>query len=119
MSGRKHIQHYGADTAPTSVNFTATTGDTAIVAAQAGKRIVVHALSLCFADAGTITIETDDGDSTQAAISGVYRGAATGATIVLPWNPQGWFSTEVGDLLNALVATAASVSGDLTYTLQD
>ena len=93
----------------------ATSPDNTIVAAVAGKRIRV--LSLFGIAAGAVTVRfesTADG----AKLTGAMELAANRG-FTLPFNPEGWFQTVAGELLNMELGGAVSFDGALTYVLVD
>jgi hypothetical protein len=90
----------------------ATGGDNTLVAAVASKKVRVVSLYLC-ASGGANTIRFESGASGTAK-SGQMSIAANG-TLVLPYNPLGWFETGTNTLLNLELSAATSVDGGLTY----
>lgn len=84
-----------------------TTSDADLVAANTAKALRVTAAQLRFSAAGTITFKS--GSTTV----GVVQAEAAG-TVVLPYNPDGWFETAFGAKL-ASSAGAITVSGTITY----
>lgn len=84
-----------------------TTGDKTIVAAVAGKRIVVTNLVLTVATGNTVTWK-----SAAAAISGAISESYTTGD-----NELGILETLVGEALVLNLATTDLVSGHLTYVL--
>ena len=92
-----------------------------LVTAQAGKRIRVISLAM--------TYENITGDETYIFRTGAAGTALTGSfgdvsaaittgshVLVLPFNPCGWFQTNVGDLLElALGGTTPLADGCLTW----
>lgn len=89
----------------------ASSGDNTVVAAVAGYRIRVTSLFLVAAGAVTVRFESAAGGT---ALTGVMTVAANGI-LVLPYNPDGWFQTVAGELLNLELGGAVSVDGALTY----
>lgn len=92
---------------------TATSGDTTIVAAVAGRKIRVH--SYVLVGGGTVTARFESGAG-GGALSG-QMSLYFGAVIAAPHNPAGWFDTVAGELLNLELSGAESVDGHLTYSL--
>lgn len=90
----------------------ATSGDNTLVAAVTGKKLRV--LAAFFTMTGTaVTIRFESGAG-GTALTGQMT-PAQGQTIVLPYNPHGWFETAAGSLLNLELGGAQSVDGALTY----
>lgn len=90
----------------------ATSGDNTIVAAVTGKKIRV--LAAFFTMTGTaVTIRFESGAG-GTALTG-QMGPAAGQTIVLPFNPLGWFETAAATLLNMELSGAQSVDGAIIY----
>ncbi len=90
-------------------------GDNTLVAAVAGKRIRV--LSLFAITAGAVTVAFESAAS-GTALTGDMNVASKGS-IIMPFNPEGWFQTVAGELLNMELGGATSVDGCLTYVLVD
>ena len=79
---------------------------------MSGKKIRVLALFITMT--GTlVTIRFEDG-ADGTALTG-QMGPTAGQTIVLPFNPVGWFETSAATLLNMELSGAQSVDGALTY----
>ena len=90
----------------------ATSGNNTLVAAVTGKKI--RALAAFFTMTGTaVTIRFEDGAG-GTALTG-QMGPTAGQTIVLPFNPVGWFETSDATLLNLELSGAQSVDGSLVY----
>tara|TARA_R100001086_G_scaffold246499_1_gene178820 strand:- start:1479 stop:1832 length:354 start_codon:yes stop_codon:yes gene_type:complete len=90
----------------------ATNGNNTLVAAVTGKKIRV--LAAFFTMTGTaVTIRFEDGAG-GTALTG-QMGPTAGQTIVLPFNPVGWFETSDATLLNLELSDAQSVDGSLVY----
>ena len=90
----------------------ATSGNNTLVAAVTGKKIRV--LAAFFTMTGTaVTIRFEDGAG-GTALTG-QMGPTAGQTIVLPFNPVGWFETSASTLLNMELGGAQSVDGVLVY----
>ena len=90
-------------------------GDNTLVAAVADKRVRV--LSLFAVAAGAVTVAFESGAS-GTALTGDMNVGANG-NITMPFNPEGWFQTVAGELLNMELGGATSVDGCLTYVLVD
>lgn len=93
----------------------AASGDNTLVAAVSGKRIRV--VSLFLVASGAVTVAFESGAS-GTALTGDMNVGANG-NIVMPFNPEGWFQTVAGALLNMELGSATSVDGCLTYVLVD
>ena len=90
----------------------ASSGDNTLVAAVTGKKIRV--LAAFFTMTGTaVTIRFEDGAG-GTALTG-QMGPPAGQTIVLPFNPVGWFETSDATLLNMELSGSQSVDGALVY----
>lgn len=86
-------------------------GDNTIVAAVAGKRILV--LNFGFIVAAAVTVRFENGAG-GTALTGPMEVIANGGSI---WNfsEVGWFQTSVNTLLNLELSGAVSVGGALAY----
>lgn len=92
----------------------ATSGNNTIVLDTSGYKIRVLAASMTMTGtAVTIRFEST-GDGT--ALTGQMT-PTQGQTIVLPFNPVGWFETSAGHLLNMELGGGQSVDGALVYVL--
>lgn len=89
----------------------ATSGNNTIVAAVAGKKIRVLAVTLVGAGSVTARFESD-ADGT--ALTGQMTLAAS-TVVELGYNPAGWFETVSGELLNLELSGAVSVDGCIVY----
>ena len=89
----------------------ASSGDNTLVAAVEGKKIRVMAVFLKAAGAVVARFESAAGGT---ALTGQMTIAANG-DVTLPFNPEGWFETVAGELLNLELGGAVSVDGCLTY----
>jgi hypothetical protein len=90
----------------------ASTGDNTLVAAVTGKKIRVHALF--FVVAAAVVVRFESGAS-GTALTGQMTIPAEQPTLVLPYNPLGWFETAAGALLNLELGGNVSVDGALVY----
>ena len=90
----------------------ATSGNNTLVAAVSGKKIRVLALFATMTGSA-VTIRFEDGAG-GTALTG-QMGPTAGQTIVLPFNPVGWFETSAATLLNLELSGAQSVDGALVY----
>lgn len=86
-------------------------GASELVAATASKRVVVRALQLVVAGDVGVTFQSDGGPTD---ISGPQAFLANGG-IVLPYTPNGWFQTELGEALDIDLDAAVAVGGSLVY----
>jgi hypothetical protein len=87
-------------------------GDNELVAAVTGKTIRV--LAAFFTMTGTaVTIRFESGAG-GTALTGQMT-PAQGQTVVLPYNPHGWFETAAATALNLELGGAQSVDGGLVY----
>jgi hypothetical protein len=87
-------------------------GDNELVAAVTGKKIRV--LAAFFTMTGTaVTIRFESGAG-GTALTGQMT-PAQGQTVVLPYNPHGWFETAAATALNLELGGAQSVDGGLVY----
>ncbi len=93
----------------------ASSGDNTLVAAVAGKRIRV--VSLFLVASGAVAVAFESGAS-GTALTGQMNVGSKG-NVVMPFNPEGWFQTVAGALLNMELGGATSVDGCLTYVLVD
>jgi hypothetical protein len=90
----------------------ASSGDNTLVAAVTGKKLRV--LAAFFTMTGTaVTIRFESGAG-GTALTGQMT-PSQGQTIVLPFNPLGWFETAAAALLNLELGGAQSVDGALVY----
>ena len=96
----------------------AASGDNTIVAAVAAagtrpaKKIRVYALFMTMTGTA-VTARFEDGAGGTALTGQMTQ--TQGNTIVLPFNPLGWFETSAGTLLNLELGGAQSVDGGLVY----
>lgn len=94
----------------------ATSGNNTLVAAVTGKRIRV--LSAFLTMTGTAVTIRFESAADGTALTGQMT-PSQGQTILLPYNPHGWFETAASQLLNLELGGAQSVDGALTYVLID
>lgn len=92
---------------------TAAAGNTTLVAASAGKKVRVTAFLAVGAGATNITFQSGAGGT---ALTGAMPLAAS-TVIAAPDNPNGWFETAAGALLNLNNSAAIGVRGCLKYVL--
>lgn len=105
----------GSPSAVTAVSISAAgSGDNTLLAAQgAGNKIRVH--SLFYVSAGTTTVAFEDGAAGTALTGDMSHIAFTG--VVLPYNPDGWFTGGADTLLNMELSAAIQISGGFTYSV--
>ena len=96
---------------PNFVISGATSGDNTVIAAVTGKQFRIT--SLWFITAGAVDVRFESGAS-GTALTGIMSFAANGG-MVLPHNPDGWFTNAVSTLLNMELGGAVQVSGGGTY----
>ena len=89
----------------------AASGDNTLVAAVTGKKLRVLSLSLVSTAEQTVRFES--GASGTALTGQMELGA--NVPLVLPFNPEGWFETAAGALLNLELGGANAVAGSLSY----
>lgn len=90
---------------------TAGSGDTEIVAAVAGKRIVV--VNYVLISAGIVNVRWKSGSTNK---SGALPLVANSGAVV-PGDGR-WFSTGIGEALNLNLSAAIQVSGHLSYRFE-
>ena len=102
-----------------AVNFTrtafvnpTTATDTAVVAAVTNSRIRVHAVSVVTTIANNVLFK-----SATTAISATAPLAANGGYI-LPYSPEGWFTTAVGEALNFTTSAATACGCTVVYSVE-
>lgn len=88
-------------------------GNNTLVAAVTGKRIVVVSGFIMAAADVTATFQSGAGGT---ALCGPESLPAKGG-FVLPFNPNGWFETTEGALLNLNLGGAVQVGGVINYVL--
>lgn len=101
------IPRYAAITASSN-------GDNTVVAAVAGKRILV--LQYNVMANGTVNAKWKDGASVDITGLGYYV-ANTGK--VVPFSPMGWMVTGVGNALVLNLSAGIAVGGELGYAVID
>lgn len=89
----------------------AAAGNNTLVAAVAAKKIRVLSVALVAFGAVVARFQTAAGGT---ALTGQMNLAAN-AVFALPFNPEGWFETTAGQLLNLELGGAVSVDGCLSY----
>ncbi|HXG77500.1 MAG TPA: hypothetical protein VNJ53_13120 [Gaiellaceae bacterium] len=88
----------------------ATSGDTTLVAAVAGKRLRV--LAFLLVGAGAVVATFKSGAAT-ALTGGLTLAAST--VVAAPFSPEGWFETAAGEALVLNLSAAVSVDGAVVY----
>ena len=87
----------------------ASSGSNLLVAAVTGKRIqVISGFAIA---SGTVIVQFL---SAATPLSGTMDLASSGG-FVLPYNPDGWFETAVGEALNINLSGAVNLGGALKY----
>lgn len=86
-------------------------GSNTLVAAVTGKKIRV--LAAVLVAAGAVTAKFQSG-AAGTDLTGAMSLAVNGS-LVLPFNPSGWFETAASTLLSLLLGGAVSVAGVITY----
>ena len=106
---------YGANCAAKidAVVNASSSGANTLVAAVTGRRIVVVSAFFLAAGAVTGTLQSGAGGT---ALCGPVALPANGG-FVLPFNPNGWFETTEGVLLNLNLGGAVQVGGVISYVL--
>lgn len=89
----------------------AASGNNTLVAGVTGRKIRV--LSAILVAAGTVSPKFQSGAG-GTDLTGAMPMVANGV-ITLPFNPEGWFETAPGALLNLNLNVAISVTGVVTY----
>jgi len=87
-------------------------GTTSLVAAVAGKKIVVLNYAVTLSAAGTLKFQSAAND-----ITGAMDFAAQGGA-VCPTTEAGWMETNPGEALG-IVSTGGAARGHIAYTLSD
>ena len=104
------VQRLGSEVKRAAFDFE-NAGDNTLVEAASGKVLLVLALILVPAAAMEVRFESDAGGE---ALTGVMSIGAKNP-LVLAYNPEGWFETESGQLLNLELGGAQRVAGCLSY----
>jgi hypothetical protein len=89
----------------------AANGNNTVVAAVTGRKIRV--LSAVLVAAGTVAPQFQSGAG-GTNLTGAMPMVANGV-LTLPFNPEGWFETAAGQLLNLNLSGAILVAGVLSY----
>jgi hypothetical protein len=82
----------------------------------AGKRIRVLSAVLSSANAVNVRFTTANPNGSTGSISGQFFVAASGG-FVLPFNPHGWFQTNVSESLNVATTGGTDVGIGITWVL--
>ena len=85
------------------------TGNTSVVAAQAGQRIMV--LQCCVITGATNSVKFQ---SNTTDISAAWPLAANGG-FVLPYSALGWFQTNIGEALNFNQSTGTATAVQIVW----
>ena len=110
------VNEYGFPLTPKYAAIAAATADdNTLVAAVSGKKIRVLALAVIAGAAGNIYFQSAAaGDVIFGGSANKIQLAANGG-FVLPFNPAGWFETDVSELLNMNASSTGPFSGGLVY----
>lgn len=93
--------------------------DSVLVAAVAAKKIRVRSIFALVGNTATdITFKTKLGAAASTAISPTFSNLSNSGA-VLPFNPDGWFETGVGEALVATTGAGSSTGLLFTYELVD
>ena len=92
---------------------TSASGDTEIVPAAAGKKIVVHSYAVVVTTA--VTVRWKSGSTNK---SGAMPFASNGGISVPGGASDRCFATEIGEALNINLGTAVAVAGHVAYSLE-
>lgn len=87
------------------------TGNTEVVAAVPGNKIVVKSVFVVTTLANSIKFQSATND-----ITATYPFGANGG-MVLPLNEEGWFETAAGEALNVNMSVATSTGVTVSYKL--
>lgn len=80
--------------------------------AVAGKRIVVVSAFMTVGTAGTIQFQS----GTTSTITTGATGLAVNTPLVLPYHPDGWFTTAIGESLKIILGgSGATLAGSFNY----
>lgn len=94
---------------------TSSSGDQTVVAAVAGKRVIVAAITLNPAAETDLTFKSG---STEIVDLGGFKGTGEPAGLSLSFNPHGYFETAAGEALVMNVNGALAVRGFVNYILR-
>lgn len=86
-------------------------GNNTVVSAVTSRKIRVLALAMMAVTAVNAKFQSG---ASGTDLTGLFYPAANGG-FVLPFNPQGWFETTSGALLNLNLSGAVAVGGCLLY----
>lgn len=92
------------------VDCATNTTDTQIVAGVAAKKIRVLAIVLSMSAATATCQVCSKPAGAHSHISGLFY-ATTSGTVVLPYNPLGWFQTVAGEALSIFTGAGAGTTG--------
>ncbi len=93
----------------------AASGDNTLVAAVTNKKIRVLAMAIIAAGAVSIYFTAGAGGTVIFGGSANKMALAANGGFVLPENPDGWFETTAGSLVNVNLSGAVAISGGLLY----
>ncbi len=109
-----------ASLAATKPNFTAvsaaSSGDNTLLAAQTdeyGNDVKIRVIAVYLRSVTAVAVRFESGAG-GTALTGVMSMGATD-DICLPHNPEGWFETAAGSLLNLELGGAVQVSGVIVW----
>jgi len=101
-----------------TVNVAQSQTDSVIVAAVAGKRIVVNAFHLMCGGTATVATFNSKGAGAGTAISPAYPCGANGGIAPPPiYDGDGWFKTNLGEGLTLTTGAGSTVAGQVLYSL--
>lgn len=89
-----------------------TATDTLVVAAVTNSKIRVHSVSVVTTIANNVLFK-----SNTTAISSTAPIAANGGYI-LPFSPEGWFTTAIGEALNFTTSAATACGCHVVYSME-
>jgi hypothetical protein len=91
-------------------NTATNTTDDSYVAAQAGQRIRVTAVAIVAGGTAQSLTFKSKPSGASSAITPLFAFGANGG-MVLPYNPDGWFDTVLGEGLTVTTASGGSTTG--------
>lgn len=95
-------------------NVAASQVDSSVVAAVSGKRVNVLAVVAVAGGTATDLTFNSKGAGAGTAISCLLANAANGGE-ALPFNPKGWFTTNVGEALTVTTGAGSSTGIQVVY----
>jgi hypothetical protein len=106
-----------ANTAASTTDGTLTTeGGVALAAPSTRQKIVVLAIACVAGGTATNLTFNSKGSGAGTAISPLLANAANGGA-VLPFNPVGWFSTNLGETLTVTTGTGSATGINVVYKI--